>query len=261
MHLNTLKFQINDGIARITLSRPDDANAINLTMAQELLQTIITCDVDRNVRAVLLDAEGRLFSAGGDLGHLAKAGDTLPAILKELTATLHAAISHLARMRAPVIASVQGAAAGAGFSLACACDLVLAAKSAKFTLAYTKAGLVPDGSSTYFLPRLLGRRKALEMMLLNPVLTAEEARQLGLVNRVINDDNLRAESLNLAAKLGAGPTNAYAATKRLLLASSQETLESQMALEASAIAEIAADSDGQEGIAAFLEKRQPHFQG
>ena len=261
MHLETLRLRIDGSIARITLRRPDSANAFNPTMAQELLQVTIACDVDPTIRVVLLDAEGKMFCAGGDLGHFAGAGNTLAPLLKRMTVDLHAAIARLARMRAPVVVAVQGAAAGAGFSLTCACDLVLAARSAKFTLAYTKAGLVPDGSSTYFLPRILGRRRALELMLLNPVLTAEDAQQWGLVTRVTDDDALATESMTLVENIAQGPTEAYAATKRLVLASPHETLESQMELEAAAITEAATGVDGQEGIAAFLEKRPPRFQG
>lgn len=261
MLLETLGLRIADGVGRITLRRPDNANAMDPTMAKELLEAAIACDVDPSVRAVLIDAEGGMFCAGGDLGAFSRAGDNLAALIKRMTVDLHGAISRLTRMRAPVIAAVQGAAAGAGFSLACACDLVLAAQSAKFTMAYTRAGLVPDGSSTYFLPRLLGRRRTIELMLLNPILSAEEARGWGLVNRVVDDAALHDTALDLARKLAQGPTAAYASAKRLVLASGSETLESQMELEATAIADAATGPDGQEGIAAFLAKRAPVFQG
>jgi 2-(1,2-epoxy-1,2-dihydrophenyl)acetyl-CoA isomerase len=261
MTLKTLDFRIDNGVGRITLNRPDHANAIDPTMASDLLEAAIACDVDRSVRAVLLDARGKMFCAGGDLGGFFKAGADLGRLMKRMTVDLHAAIARLARLRAPVVAAVQGAAAGAGFSLACSCDLVLAARSAKFTMAYTRAGLVPDGSSTYFLPRLLGRRRALELMLLNPVLTADEACTWGLVNRVVDDAALAEEALGLASTLAEGPTDAYASAKRLVLASAHETLESQMELEAAAITQAATGADGQEGIAAFLEKRKPIFRG
>lgn len=261
MNLDTIALRIDDSVGRITLRRPGHANAMNPTMARELLQVAIACDVDTSIRAVLLDAEGKMFCAGGDLATFSHAGDDLARLLKQMTVDLHPAISRLARLRAPVIAAVQGAAAGAGFSLACACDLVVAARSAKLTMAYTRAGLVPDGSSTYFLPRLLGRRRALELMLLNPVLTAEEACQWGLVNRVVDDAALGDEAFTLAQQLAKGPTGAFAAAKRLVLTSSHETLESQMELEAAAITAAATGADGQEGIAAFLEKRRAAFHG
>ena len=164
MTFDTLRLQIDDGIARITLGRQDNANAMNPILARELLDAAIACDVDPSVRAVLIDAEGRMFCAGGDLDTFRRAGDDLARLLRHMTVDLHGAIARLARMRAPVIAAVQGAAAGAGFSLTTACDFVVAAQSAKFTMAYTRAGLVPDGSSTFFLPRLLGRRRALELL-------------------------------------------------------------------------------------------------
>lgn len=261
MTFDTLRFQIDDGIARITLRRQDNANAMNPILARELLDAAIACDVDPSVRAVLIDAEGRMFCAGGDLDTFRRAGDDLARLLRHMTVDLHGAIARLARMRAPVIAAVQGAAAGAGFSLTTACDFVVAAQSAKFTMAYTRAGLAPDGSSTFFLPRLLGRRRALELMLLNPVLTADEAHAWGLVTRVVDDESLADEALGLARTLAQGPTGAYAAAKRLVLASSHETLESQLELESAAITEAATGPDGQEGIAAFLEKRTPTFQG
>lgn len=261
MTLETLGFQVTDGVGRITLRRPDQGNAMTPTLARELLQVAIACDVDPSVRAVLIDAEGPMFCAGGDLRGFSAAGTDLARVLKQMTADLHAAISRLARLDAPVIAAVQGAAAGAGFSLACACDLVIAARSAKLTLAYTRAGLVPDGSSTYFLPRLVGRRRALELMLLNAKLTAEEACSAGLVTRVVEDDALADEALALARNLAQGPTGAFAAAKRLVLASFNETLESQMELESAAITRAATGPDGREGIAAFLEKRPPVFSG
>jgi 2-(1,2-epoxy-1,2-dihydrophenyl)acetyl-CoA isomerase len=257
----TLRFQREDGVGRITLLRPEHANAMNPTLAKELLEVAIACDVDPAVRAVLIDSEGRMFCAGGDLEVFHRAGDDLAGVLKRMTVDLHGAISRFARMRAPVIAAVQGAAAGAGFSLTCAWDFVVAARSAKLTMAYTRAGLVPNGSSTFFLPRLLGRRRALELMLLNPVLTADEAHAWGLVTRVVDDDALVEEAVGLATRLAQGPTGAYAAVKRLVLASTNETLESQMELEAAAITEAAIGPDGQAGIAAFLEKRKPVFTG
>jgi 2-(1,2-epoxy-1,2-dihydrophenyl)acetyl-CoA isomerase len=261
MAFETLTLNVEDGVGRITLRRPEQANAMNPTMARELLEASIACDVSSAVRCVVLDAEGRMFCAGGDLAAFAAAGDDLPRLIKAMTVDLHAAITRLARMRAPVVAAVQGAAAGAGLSLACACDLVVAGASAKFTLAYTRAGLTPDGSSTWFVPRLVGRRRALELMLLNPTLSAEQAREQGLITRVVADEDLSSEVDGVARKIADGPTLAYAGVKRLLVSSEGESLESQMELEATAIAEAAATADGREGIAAFLGKRAANFRG
>jgi 2-(1,2-epoxy-1,2-dihydrophenyl)acetyl-CoA isomerase len=261
MTYQTLRFATDDGLARITLARPDHANALDLTMMRELMLAAIACDEDPSVRAILIDSEGRLFCAGGDLAEFARAGDGLAKLLKEATVYLHAAISRLVRTRAPVIAAVQGHAAGAGFSLAMACDLVLAAASSRFTMAYTRAGLVPDGGSTYFLPRAIGRRRTLELMLTNRTLSAAEALEWGLVTRVVEDDQLAAEAVRLAREIAQGPTGAFGGVKRVVLRSESETLESQMEIEARAIADAARSADGREGIRAFLAKRPAKFTG
>ena len=261
MTYSNIRFANDGGVARITLARPENANTLDIPTSRELMEASIACDEDPSVRAVLLDSDGKLFCAGGDLATFARAGEALPTLIKEMTVYLHAAISRLVRMRAPVIAAVQGHAAGAGFSLAAACDLVLAASSARFTMAYTRAGLVPDGSSTYFLPRLIGRRRTLELMLTNRTLGAAEAAEWGLVNRVVADDQLADEALLLARELAKGPTGAYGAVKRIVLRSESETLESQMEIEARAIADATRSADGQEGIRAFVEKRPARFGG
>ena len=259
--LETLHFELADNVARITLNRPDAANAMNMQMSKDLLEVGIECDEDPDVRAVLLRSEGRMFCAGGDLASFARAGDALPRALKEMTVYLHAAITRLARGSAPVIAAVQGPAAGAGFSLACAADLVVASEQAVFTLAYTRAGLTPDGSSTYFLPRLLGRHRALELILTNRTLPAAEAQDWGLVNEVVPADELDARAGKLAQLLAAGPTWAFGTAKELVMRSFSEDLESQMEFESQAIANAARTEDAAEGIAAFFEKRQASFRG
>ena len=256
-----LLFDVRDNVAHITLNRPDAANAMNSDTARELMHAALRCDEDPGVRAVVIAGAGRTFCAGGDLRSFAAEGDNLPFHLKEMTTYLHAAVSRLARMDAPVIAAVHGAAAGAGMSLVCAADIVLAAESARFTLAYTRVGLAPDGSSTFSLTRLVGLRRALELALTNRVLSAKEALDWGLVTRVVPDAELQPEADALAKQLAAGPTKALGAAKRLLRDGSTETLETQMELEARAIADAARTADAREGIAAFLEKRQPQFRG
>jgi 2-(1,2-epoxy-1,2-dihydrophenyl)acetyl-CoA isomerase len=256
-----LSFGVEGGVARLVLDRPDAANAIDLALARALMDAAIRCDEDPRVRAVLLTGNGKLFCAGGDLKSFATQGDALPAALKELTVHLHAAISRFTRMRAPLVVAVNGAAAGAGLSLASTGDLVLAAESAKFTMAYTAAGLAPDGSSTWTLPRLIGLRRTQELMLTNRLLTATEAQAWGLVTRVVPDAGLAGEAAALAHKLAAGPTLAFGRVKSLLLGSFAEGLETQMEHEARAIAACAGSADGREGIRAFLDKRAAVFEG
>lgn len=261
MQYTALLFDIRDSIARITLNRPDAANALNVDMAKDLMHAALQCDADPVIRAVIITGTGRMFCAGGDLKSFAAQGEKLAYHLKEVTTYLHAAMSRFTRMNAPVIAAVNGTAAGAGMSLACACDLVLAAESAKFTMAYTRVGLTPDGSSTYFLPRIVGLKRALELTLTNRLLSAQEAQAWGIVTKVVPDAHLQAEADALAAQLAAGATSALGAAKRLLHSGWSETLETQMEHETQAIAARAHTADGREGVAAFLEKRAPQFTG
>jgi 2-(1,2-epoxy-1,2-dihydrophenyl)acetyl-CoA isomerase len=258
---NTLKFETADGVATLTLNRPEAANAIDLEMGRDLLQAAIQCDEDPSIRAVVLQATGKMFCAGGDVKFFAGAGDDLPSVLKELTIYLHGAVSRFGRMRAPLIAAVHATAAGAGFSLAAAADFVLAARSARFVMAYTGIGFSPDGGSTYVLPRLVGARRAAELMITNRVLSAQEALDWGLVNRVVEDDHVHEEAHRLARTLAAGPTEAYGAVKRLLLSSAQNGFETQMELEAQAIAAVSRTEDARGAIRAFVEKRKPGFTG
>ncbi|MCB1631179.1 MAG: enoyl-CoA hydratase/isomerase family protein [Pseudomonadales bacterium] len=258
---NTIEFTREAAIARITLNRPDSANGISLEMASELLQASLDCRHDDSVRAVVLGANGRMFCAGGDINGFASNATRLQSHLKELTLLLHAAISNLARMRAPLIVAVNGAAAGAGFSLALCGDLVLAARSARFTLAYTAIGLVPDGGATYFLPRVVGLRRAQELILSNRRLAAEEALEWGIVTQVVEDTELPEAATALATRIASGPTRAFGAVKRMLAASYHSTLETQMDLEGSEIAAASVTADGREGVSAFLAKRAAVFTG
>ena len=248
-------------VARITLNRPDAANALTLPMCRDLMQAAIRCDEDPAVRAIVLTGAGKLFCAGGDLASFAEMGDGIGAGLKEMTAYLHAAIARLVRGSAPVITAINGTAAGAGMSLAVAGDLAIASDEAKFTMAYTAAGLSPDGSSTWFLPRIIGMRRTQELMLLNRRLSAAEALEWGLVGRIAPADEVLAQADALARELAAGPTRSFGVVKALLAGSFGESLETQMELEASGIAGSAGTADGREGIAAFLEKRKPVFSG
>lgn len=261
MQYTTLLFEVRDNVAHITLNRPEAANSLNAELAQDFMHAVLRCDEDPEVRAVVLTGAGRMFCAGGDLKSFAAQGEHLPYHLKEVTTYFHAAISRMARMDPPVVAAVNGVAAGAGMSLACAGDIVLAGESARFTMAYTRAGLTPDGSSTYFLPRIVGLKRALELTLTNRTLSAEEAREWGIVTRVVPDAALLDEAGALAAQLAAGATKALGAAKRLLHSGWAETLETQMEHESQTIARMARTADGREGIDAFLSKRTPAFKG
>lgn len=257
----TLLFDVRDGVATITLNRPDAANAITLELAQELAAAALRCDEDPVIRAVVLTGAGRFFCAGGDLRAFASHGDAIGAHLKELLTHLHAAIARFTRMDAPVIAAVNGVAAGAGMSLACLTDIAVAGESARFTMAYTRAGLSPDGSGTFHLPRLIGLRRALELAITNRMISAHEALQYGLINDVAPDGELAARVATLAASLAKGATGAYGEAKRLIRAAWNETLETQMESEGRALAARTRSPDGREGIGAFLEKREPRFIG
>lgn len=259
MAYTTLRFELTDGVAKITLNRPDAYNAMNLAMVRELYDAIRRCDDDLAVRAVLLTGAGKAFCAGGDLRSFAAEDEEIGAHLKDVTTALHDAISRMARMDAPVIAAVNGVAAGGGMALACACDLIVASESARFTMAYTRAGLTPDGSSTFFLPRLVGLGRALDLALTNRMLSAAEAEAWGIVSRVVPDADLLPAAERLAAELATGATAALGGAKRLLIAGWNETLETQMAHESRRIARAAEGAEAREGIAAFLEKRAPRF--
>jgi len=258
MTYQTLSFEKHGTVAVITLDRADAGNSLNMAMAEDLFRAGLECEADIGVRCVILTGAGRVFCFGGDLKAISDQ-ENPAGFLNELTAKLHAAISVFNRMRAPVIAAVNGAAAGAGVGLLAMADLALAAEDAKISLAYTGVALTPDGSTTYFLPRLIGRRRTLELMLTNRPLRAEEACTWGLLNRVVPGDQLMDEAMALAQKLGAGPVGAFAATKRLLLSSDDNSLEAQMALEGRTIAAQGHSAEGREGVAAFLQKREPDF--
>lgn len=256
---SSLRFEVADGIARVRLNRPDDLNTMDLTLCREMRDVAIRCAEDPDVRVVLLSAAGAAFSSGADLRVFRENADTLPAYISEMATEFHIAVSRFARMDAPVIAVVQGVAAGGGMSLVLSADLVLAADSAWFTMAYSSVALTPDGSSSYFLPRLVGFRRAMELMVTNRVLDATEAMEWGMVNEVVPAAELDKRADALAADIAAGPARCYAGIKKLLHTGWNETLESQMAREVRVIAGVAGTEDTREGIAAFLDKREPRF--
>lgn len=253
-------FAKQGSIANLALNRPDAANGLDSLMASELKQAALLCSGDPELKAVVLSASGRFFCAGGDIKEMMSHGDDVGRAVKSLADDLHSAISTLSRMQAALIVAVNGVAAGAGFSLALIGDIVLAAESSSFTMAYTRAGLCPDGSSSYFLPRLVGLRKAQELMLTNQTLDAQEACALGIVTRVVADDDLAAQAEQLASDLANSARLSTAYVKKLLLASPGNCLEAQMELEGQLVSRCAASPDGREGIQAFVDKRLPKFE-
>ncbi len=261
MTYENLLFEVRDSVAHITLNRPDAYNAIDLGTCNDLMAAAIVCDEDPEIRAVTLTGAGTVFSVGGDLPSFVRAGDEVAALTKQMTVGLHAAVSRFARMDAPLIAAVNGVAAGGGLGLVCCADIAIAAESARFSSSYTKNALSPDTSTTYFLPRLVGWRRAQDLVLTNRVLSAAEALEWSLVTRVVPDADLSAETDALAAEFARGATRAYGSAKELLLRSASETLETQMELEARGIAAMARTEDVREGVSAFLEKRPPQYRG
>jgi 2-(1,2-epoxy-1,2-dihydrophenyl)acetyl-CoA isomerase len=250
-------YAVSDGVATITLNRPDAANSLNHELSSEMLDAIIRSEEDPGVRALVLTASGRFFCAGADLRSFYSSNDEL----KNRVSLLHVALSRMVRARFPVIGAINGTAAGGGMGLACACDLLVAAESAKFIMAYTRRGLSPDGTTTYFLPRRIGLGRALELAYLNRTLSAREAMEWGIVNRVVADSALMGEAHGIAAELARGPTRAYAAAKRLMHSGCVESLETQIENEIRSIYEMASTEDTKEAIRAFNEKRTPVFTG
>lgn len=253
----TLTFDQSGPITSIVLNRPDAANGMNDAMTRELSIAAALCDTAAT-KVVTLTGAGRFFCAGGDLKAMAAAPDA-GTFVKGIADDLHRALSTFARMDAVLITAVNGTAAGAGFSLAVTGDLVLSADSAKFTMAYTRAGLSPDGSSSYYLPRLIGIRRTQELMLTNRTLSAAEALDWGLVTEVVPEAELAARTDALAKAMAGSARPSNSAVKKLLLATYRSGIEEQMELEGRLIAECARSADGAEGIAAFLAKRKPEF--
>ena len=254
-----IKLEVSNGLARLTLANPAAGNVLNMAAIEELAQAVERLKA-QTPRAVLLRAEGKNFCVGGDIRSFSSAPDR-GALLEQMAGRLHESVAALAALPAPVIAVVQGAAAGAGLSLVAGADLVLAGRNANFTMAYTGIAFSPDGGATYFLPRLIGLRRTQEMALTNRRLSAEEALQWGLVTKVVDDDQLAAEGEALAQRIAAGPSFAFGAVKKLLNDGATRNLVTQLAAETQAIAATARSEDAGEGLAAFLERRPSKFKG
>src|SRR5213594_579535 len=215
MGYETIRYEVKDGVATITLNRPEAYNALNLALGGDLFHATLEADEDRAVRCIVVTGAGKAFCAGGDVKDFNDNADRIGVVIKELTTYLHGAVSRLARTAKPVIMAVNGVAAGGGLSLALSGDLVVAAESARFTMAYSKIAASPDGSASYFLPRLIGLRRAMELYFTNRVLSAREALEWGLVTRVVPDAELASAVQALARELAHGPSLAFGGAKRL----------------------------------------------
>jgi 2-(1,2-epoxy-1,2-dihydrophenyl)acetyl-CoA isomerase len=260
-----LEISQQGGIVTLTMNRPEARNALSNEMRAQLTESLHDIEQDDSVRCVVLTGAGEHFMAGGDVKGMAKSIKQSPQELRKefilRIHDLHPIMFAMRRMPKPVIASCRGAAAGAGVSMALACDLVIASETAFFTLAYCHIGTSPDGSSSFHLPRAVGIKKAMEIALLGDRFDASKAEAMGMINFVVPDTDLDAETQKLAARLANGPTHVYGNTKALLYRSLESEFESQLQAEAEFFADCASRADFREGVTAFVEKRQAKFTG
>ena len=255
----SIEFHIQDGVAWITLNRPDKLNSFNREMALLLQSKLDECASLHEVRAVYLTGAGKGFCAGQDLAEVVDPEG--PGMQRILSEHYNPIITRLRNMPKPVIAAVNGVAAGAGANIALACDIVVAAKSSSFIQAFSKIGLIPDSGGTYTLPRLIGWQKASALMMLGDKVMATEAEQLGMLYKVFNDEDFMEESKKIATTVAQMPTKALAYIKHALNQSASNSLEAQLALEDNYQQKAAATNDFKEGVQAFLDKRAPKFSG
>ncbi|HEY9451056.1 MAG TPA: enoyl-CoA hydratase-related protein [Bradyrhizobium sp.] len=260
--LRTVLLDFSGGVATLRLNRPEKGNAIDERMAADLAEAATQIAERPDIRAVLIAGNGANFTVGGDLGLFAGTQrEQLPNRLRRMIDRYHLAIERLTGIDAPVVAAVRGGAGGGGLGLMYVADIVVAAEDARFALGYGALGLTADGGNTWFLPRMVGMRRAQELFLLNRRLTAQEALAYGLVSRLAPEDQVESEAASLAAKLAAGPTHAFGAVRRMLRQSFETGLSDQLDAEKASIVVASSTDDAQEGIAAFVAKRRPQFRG
>lgn len=251
-----------DGVAHLRLNRPEAANGLNVELLQALHDAVLRLHGDGRVRVVLISGEGPHFCAGGDVHTFLSKGEELPQYIRVATRWLQLAVAGLIRLNAPVVSAVQGyAAGGGGMGLVCSSDFVVAAESAKFLAGSTRVAMVPDAGVSVSLTQLVGLRKATEILMLNPTLGAAEARDIGLITRVVPDAQLMDEALALARQLAAGAPAALANTKRLLWSGIGQGVEAVMPEENHTQAVLSGMADAREGLAAVIDKRAPRFTG
>jgi len=258
MNYRSIRFELSGSIAVLTLARPEKLNALTPEMADEMRHALGHAE---GARAVQIRGEGRAFCSGADLAEVADRGDPGEGAYRSLTDSYHPLIEDIAAHPLPIVAEVVGAAAGIGCSLALACDFRVAGQSAYFLQAFVNIGLVPDGGVSWLLPRLIGKARAAEMLMLGERLPAAKAAEWGLVHECVADDELGSRARVLAERLAAGPTRALGLAKANLAAGLDRSLSATLEAEAEAQREAAATGDAKEGIAAFLEKRAPRFRG
>jgi len=256
---STVLFQQQGDILEIILNRPEAYNAFDLEMVTGLSDALAGAATDKSIRGVLLTGAGRAFCAGGDLKWMSQELETAGAVVYRLAPQFHIAISEIRRMPKPVVAAINGVAAGGGFSLALACDFRVMADTAVLKQGYTSNGLSIDGGGTFALPRLVGLARALEIAAFDEPISAEKAREWGLVTKVAPESEVRKEALKMLEGLSRTALHSFAWSKRLFLESFHNTLETQLELERQGISDCAAHPNGQEGLRAFMEKRKPVF--
>ena len=263
MSFESIQLEIRGAVAVITLNRPESLNALTVGMGQEVM-TAITEAREKGARAIVLTGAGRAFCAGGDLREMqrmAQEGGRIEAFFDEPLRLLNECVLLIRQTPVPIIAAVNGAASGGGCNLALACDLVIAGQSARFNQAFIKIGLTPDCGGTFILPRSIGWKRAAELMMTGDVVGASEAAAMGMINRVVPDEELMAQAMAMAERLAQAPTAAIGRTKELLEASVKNDCEQQLELERQAQLKSGLTKDFTEGVAAFIEKRPPRFTG
>jgi len=259
--MSVIEYKKQDGLCIIRMNRPEVMNAFNRELGEAFLKALLDAEYDDEVRAILLTGTGKAFSSGGDVKAMMMAPEPRGKFFKELTVFLNGIINTIRMMKKTVIAGVNGTAAGAGVSLVLACDLATASSSANLYLAYTMIGLTPDGGATALLTRHVGIKRAMEYILLNPAITAQKAMEIGLVNKVFNDSTFMEQTIEFAKTVAAGPTTAYAYTKRNVNQAYSSSFEYILELEREGISACGSTEDFKEAVTAFVEKRKPIFKG